>query len=345
MKNFHLEYIILSALFFLTLLTYLVRKLRDRKQIFSIIYKYPNLENSIDLVPKRIFQFRMILWGLGGILLIISLFNPSFRSEQSQDSLDLKGVDIVFLVDVSLSMNADDNGSPRISRLKEVILSLLPSLSSNRFGIITFAGTPFLYCPMTSDIGAFSEYVRGLETDMIPDTGTNIGRGFNKLDAFLDSDKVFKNKIVVLATDGEDYSETIPSKLNSDLIVFGLGTTEGSLIRYKDENTGMSGYITRDGKLINSKDDSSLIKTSINEPFLKNIARKHNGEYVNITANPQSADILISKINEMEKNKDRQIRDILKKDGYHFFLIPAFLILFFDFVILEWLIFKSRKFG
>ena len=68
-------------------------------------------------------------------------------------------------------MNATDALPNRLSRFKETVLRQLPALNGNRLGIIAFAGVPFIL-PMTTDIAAFSDYVRGLDVDMIPNTGT-----------------------------------------------------------------------------------------------------------------------------------------------------------------------------
>jgi Ca-activated chloride channel homolog len=269
--------------------------------------------------------------------------NPSFESDNTQEISNINGVDIIFLIDVSLSMNAEDYGFTRMSRLKETILSITPQLHGNRFGIITFAGTAFLYCPMTKDSSSFTEFVRGLDIDMIPDTGTNINKGLEKLSDFVKTDQILKNKIIVLATDGEDSKDDLLNSMDIDMVIFGLGSKEGGLIKYKNESDGVTGYLTRDGKLTTNKNEKNLIVSASNEVYLKKIASKYNADYVNITENPASADLLINKVKEMEKNQLKSLQEVIKKDGYQYFLVPALFLLFLD-LLLEYVIFKSRKF-
>jgi Ca-activated chloride channel family protein len=188
---------------------------------------------------------------------------------------------------------------------------------------------------MTSDQGAFSDYVRGIETDMIPDTGTNIKKAFEKADELLKSSKVYRNRIVVLATDGEDTRESIPSDISASLIVLGIGDTEGSFIRYKDETTGLSGFVTKEGKLSGNPSDPLLIKSALNDEYLKKIANKMGGEFINLNTNLGGADAIVSKVGEMDKNSETILKDISRRDGYQYLLFPALVFLLIDIMILE----------
>lgn len=335
MKNLSTGVLILIFIFILIFIIYVSKKIIEKKKINSFIEKFPSIKKSIRIFPPYFTRIRIGLYSLFLIFALLSLLNPSFEEEKTTENADLKGVDIIFLVDVSLSMNAEDAGITRISRFKEAILSVLPSLPGNRFGIITFAGTPFLYCPMTSDQGAFSDYVRGIETDMIPDTGTNIKKAFEKADELLKSSKVYRNRIVVLVTDGEDTRESIPSEITASLIILGIGDTEGSFIRYKDETTGLSGFVTKEGKLSGNPGDPALIKSMLNDEYLKKIAAKMRGEFINLLSNPGGATSIIDKVAEMDKNTETVLKDISRRDGYQYLLVIAILFLLIDITILE----------
>jgi Ca-activated chloride channel family protein len=335
MKNLSTWIVAFIFIIILAFIAYVSIKFIEKKKINDLLEKFPNLKKSIIIFPPYYTRLRVIVYIIFLFLSLISLLNPSFEEEKVNENLDLKGVDILFMVDVSLSMNAEENGITRLSRFKESVLSTLPSLAGNRFGMITFAGTPFLYCPMTSDPGAFSDYVRGIETDMIPDTGTNIKKAFEKSEEMLKSSKVYRNRILVLATDGEDMKETFPSDPSADLIILGIGSTEGSFIRYKDETTGLSGFITKEGKLSGDVNDPMLIKSALNEEYLKKLAFKFNSEYVNVTRNPGGADVIREKVSKMEKNTEKVLQNISKKDGYQYFLLPALIFLFIDLTLLE----------
>ena len=223
------------------------------------------------------------------------------------------------------------------------IAILNPSFSEdgNRLGIIAFAGVPFLYCPMTTDIAAFSDYVRGLDVDMIPNTGTNLKRAFGKAEEIFKSGKVLRNKILILVTDGEDIKGSTPSKIEADILIWGVGTEEGGNIFYKDEQSGVSGFVTRTGNLVSDKSNSELIRTKLDEEFLLELAAIQKADYSNISANPASADNLLQKINSMNKNTSSKLSNLFKKDGYQYFLYPVVILLLLDMSLLEFL-FKKK---
>ncbi|MCB1179532.1 MAG: VWA domain-containing protein, partial [Leptospiraceae bacterium] len=273
----------------------------------------------------------------------LALLNPSLEEKKIQKNETLRGVDIIFIVDVSLSMYAVDVYPNRLEKFKETILRILPELNGNRLGIITFAGAPFLYCPMTGDISAFADYVRGLETDMIPDTGTNMKLAFEKADKILNSNKIFKNKVVVFVSDGEDKNKSIPSISDTEFIVWGIGTEEGGNIFYKDESNNVSGYVTMNRKLSPFQGESNLVVSKLQESYLKKIAYKNNGKYFNISKNPSLADEILKIIDEMGKNTNKKLNNILKKDGYQYFLVIGLILLILEVMGFE--IILKRKLG
>lgn len=334
------------AIVFIVVLVYILYisyKIIENKNIQSILEKYPGLKKSVSVYPSKTLLFRIIIYTIFLILSLASLLNPSFESDKIIDNKELKGVDLVFVIDVSLSMNAEDNGLSRFSVVKESILAILPYLSGNRFGIITFAGSPFLYCPMTGDPGAFSDYVRGLESDMIPDTGTNIKKAFEKAETLLKSQKVYRNRLLILLTDGEDPKESMPESLQgTEVLVFGIGTEEGSLIRYVDEARGLSGFLTKEGTLSGDPRDPLLIHSPQNIDFLKKISFRLNGQYVNLTKNPSGMRDVIKRVEEMEKNTENILREYSKKDGYQYILFPALLFIMFDLLLIELYIYKKK---
>lgn len=337
-----------SHLFLITLLAfgvgvYLFFKIKQRMDIEVFLKAYPEIKAKMVLPPKWILSLRYTLYFIVTILLGITILNPSFSEEAVVEEKSIAGVDVVFLVDVSLSMNATDTLPNRLSRFKETALRLLPALNGNRLGIIAFAGAPFLYCPMTTDIAAFSDYVRGLDIDMIPNTGTNLKRAFGKAEDIFRSGKIYRNRVLVLVTDGEDIKGNTPSRIDADVIIWGVGTVEGGNIFYKNEQTGNSGLVTKNGELTNNKNDSELIRTKLDEEYLLELATIQKADYVDISANPQGANQLLSKIQSMNKNSSSKLNNLFKKDGYQYFLFPAIVLLLIDMSLLEFLFKKKMR--
>ena len=202
MKNLDFYHLLLLILLVISAGVYIFYKIKQRMEIDTFIKVYPGVKTKMSMPPKWLLSIRYTLYVIVTILLAIAILNPSFSEEAGVEEKSVSGVDIVFLVDVSLSMNATDALPNRLSRFKETVLRQLPALNGNRLGIIAFAGVPFLYCPMTTDIAAFSDYVRGLDVDMIPNTGTNLKRAFGKAEEIFKSGKVLRNNILILVTDG-----------------------------------------------------------------------------------------------------------------------------------------------
>ena len=343
MKNLDISHLLLLGFLYVGVGIYFFIKIKQRLEVETFIKVYPGVKAKINLPPKWILGLRYILYLAVTILLGIAILNPSFSEEAGVDEKSIAGVDVVFLVDVSLSMNATDSPPNRLARFKETVLRLLPALSGNRLGIIAFAGVPFLYCPMTTDIAAFSDYVRGLDVDMIPNTGTNLKRAFSKAEEIFKSGRVFRNKVLVLVTDGEDIKGSTPSKLDADIVIWGVGTERGGNIYYKNEQSGVAGFVTKSGNLINNQNDPELVRTKLDEEFLLDLTSIQRADYTNISANPTGADNLLTKIQSMNKNTSSKLSNLFKKDGYQYFLYPAVILLLLDLSILEYFLQRSMK--
>ncbi|MBK8394799.1 MAG: VWA domain-containing protein [Leptospiraceae bacterium] len=337
MKNLDFYHLFLLIVLFFGVGIYFFFKIKQRLEIDTFLKVYPGVAAKIKLPPKWILSLRYALYLVVTILLGIAILNPSFSEDAGVEEKSIAGVDVVFLVDVSLSMNAVDSPPNRLARFKETALRLLPALNGNRLGIIAFAGVPFLYCPMTTDIAAFSDYVRGLDVDMIPNTGTNLKRAFDKAEEIFKSGRVFRNKILVLVTDGEDIKGNTPSRMDADILIWGVGTESGGNIYYKNEQSGSAGFVTKTGNLINNQNDPDLIRTKLDEEFLLELAAIQKADYMNISANPKGADLLLSKIESMSKNTSSKLSNLFKKDGYQYFLYPAVLLFLLDLTLLEFL--------
>jgi Ca-activated chloride channel family protein len=341
LKNLNFISVIVVTIFSACYLLYSAYKWLEHEKVREFIQKFPNVKLNIRKASGAFILSKIILYFLIILFLSLALFNPAMGKEKVEENTTLFGVDIVFIIDVSLSMYTIDTPPNRLEKVKEVLLRILPDLNGNRMGIITFAGAPFLYCPMTSDLGAFADYVRGLEPDMIPDSGTELEAALEKAGKILKSDRIYKNKLVVLITDGESRNQNVPSLSGVELLVWGVGTTKGGNIFYKDEASNISGYVTQEKKLHPYPNEPGLVVSKLDESYLRKIASKNQGVYTNITENPILIDKLTEKIQSMEKNANKVLKDLVRKDGYQYFLSVAIFLLLIDLLVLE-LIFHKR---
>lgn len=185
-----------------------------------------------------------------------------------------KGLDIVAVFDTSRSMLATDMAPNRLARAKLAVLDLIQVAQSDRLGLVPFAGTAFLMCPLTFDDDAFRQSVDILEVDTLPQGGTALAAAIDTaLTAFREGDNY---KVIVLITDGEDHEngsvEAAAKAAAAGVRVFtiGVGTVEGEVLAEPQAKGG--GYI---------KDaDDNVVKSRLNEPLLQKIATAGNGFYL-----------------------------------------------------------------
>ncbi|MCG6169817.1 VWA domain-containing protein BatB [Leptospira sanjuanensis] len=302
---------------------------------------YPGLERSSSFPAVRLVLARIFLIFAALVCVFLSGLKTDYKDEKKEESF--KGVDILFLVDVSLSMQAIDSSPTRLARFKEVLLRMLPSLSGNRFGMIVFAASPFLYCPMTSDVAAFSDYVRGLDVDMVGDRGTDLNKAFLKADTILKSEKIFRNRILVLVTDGEDLNDPEPIAFPASFQVWASGTEAGGPIAYNDEDSGLSGFLLKDGTLTPNINSAGIIQSKMNRSFLRNLADKNDGKFYSLDENPPDAESLKKEILALEENLYSRRKDLKRSEGSGVFLFAAVLFLLADWILVESFLFPKRK--
>lgn len=284
---------------------------------------------------------RMVLYLIGFGFLIASFYLPMGEEKPSEDTN--QGVDILFMVDVSLSMNAVDASPTRLGRFKELLLPLLPELHGNRLGILVFAGSPFLYCPLTTDIYTFADFLRGLDVDIVGDKGSEIGSAFDKAGKILNTEKVLRNRILVIVSDGEDHSDSEIPELSAKVVVWGLGDKYGSPIFYHDPDTKTQGYVTHQGTIVPNSGFPEVVQSIGNQEWLREIARLNQGEYYDLTKNGAGVYKLMETIEGMGKNSNRILNDISRNQNSHLLLIPAVILLLIDVLLLDFFMIPGRK--
>jgi Ca-activated chloride channel family protein len=144
------------------------------------------------------------------------------------------GEDVVFVLDCSASMTTTDVLPSRIQRAKFAILDFVQRQSHGRVGLVAFAGSAFIQCPLTFDTDAFSETLQAMDEKSLPIPGTDIGRALRE--AYRAMDPGSRHKMVILVTDGEDLEKTgITAAKNlatNGVVIFtiGVGTVAGKEI-------------------------------------------------------------------------------------------------------------------
>ena len=146
-------------------------------------------------------QVKRALVVAGIACLAIALARPliGFRWEEAKR----RGLDLLFAVDTSKSMLAQDVKPDRLTRAKMAVEDLLAHMDGDRVGLIAFAGNAFLQCPLTLDYDAFRQSLDAIDTRIIPRGGTDIASAIHEAEAALEG-KGSNERILVLLTDGEE---------------------------------------------------------------------------------------------------------------------------------------------
>ena len=220
---------------------------------------------SVSLA-KRFWKSAAVLTAMAFI--VIGMARPAWNPKP--ETIERKGRDVVFLLDVSKSMLAEDLVPNRLERAKLAILDCLETLQGDRIGLVAFAGTAAVKCPLTLDYGFFRMMLNNISTNSIARGGTLIGDALRKVmtDVFDDQVKEFKD--IILITDGEDH-DSFPVDAAKDvgekgvrLIAIGLGDeNEGKRIPVTNAD-GVKTFLKYNGQEIWSRLDADTLRKMVN---------------------------------------------------------------------------------
>jgi Ca-activated chloride channel family protein len=267
------DYGILSPSNLLTVLLLLIILILDRRAVRL----RKAARSTLGLPPISSSLTRQIIGVVTVIGLIIAVCRPFWGSEDIET--DNSGSDVLFLVDISRSMYAQDMPPSRIELAKRKMKDMIQSLSNNgnaaRFGITVFAGDGYTVCPVTTDRGVLSQFIDIISPDLVTSLGSNLEAGiFAGLNRF--DEAALKHSRVILISDGEDnfFDQTTLIKSIREkgvrIDALGIGTTTGASITLPNGAT-----------IVDST--RRPVVTVLNENSLKAIAAAGGGVYVHAT--------------------------------------------------------------
>ena len=220
----------------------------------------PRLVATVSLAKRR---WKAALTILALAFLIVALARPCWNP--IPQTITRKGRDVVFVLDVSRSMLADDLQPNRLERAKLAIQDCLEALQGDRVALVIFAGTALVRCPLTLDYSFFNMMLADVEPRSVGRGGTRIGDALRKVmaEVFDDQERQFKD--VILITDGED-QDSFPKeaaqalgKAGVRLLAVGLGDEKGTPILVANE-TGVKDFIKDGGEVVRSKLDGATLR-------------------------------------------------------------------------------------
>src|SRR3984893_14289129 len=224
------------------------------------------------------------------ICLFVALAGPllGFRWEE----VSRRGNEVIFAIDTSRSMLTPDVKPNRLTRAKLAIDDFAKQLDGDAVGIVAFADTAFLACPITLDYGAFHESLNAVDTNTIPRGGTNISSAIQAAQVALRR-RPTSDKILILVTDGEDLEGSAidvarASAASDGLRIFtdDVGTADGDLIPIPQAQGG--GFV---------KDDTGeFVKSRLDESGLKAIAAATGGFYAPLGTQGEGLDAIFKTV-------------------------------------------------
>lgn len=294
--------------------------------------KFANQRIIKRLSPNRSYFkpiLKIIVLCLAFGCLTIALVNPKIGTKL--ETVKRQGVDIVFAVDVSKSMLAEDIAPNRLEKSKQLVTQIVNNLASDRIGIIAYAGKAFPQLPITTDYAAAKMFLQSMNTDMLSSQGTAINEAIQLARTYYD-DEEQTNRVLIIISDGEDHSEVAQDVAEAaagegiKIFTIGVGDVKGAPIPIK-----------RNGIVLNYKKDRTgeTVITKLNEETLKDIANEANGEYINGRNTTEVVESIRDILNRMDK-KEFEAKEFAEyKDQFQWFLALGIFFLLVDIFLLE----------
>ncbi len=279
---------------------------------------------------------KLMLVLIGLILIVLALMDPLLGEEEVK--IKREGIDIIYALDLSNSMNAEDVVPSRLERAKKIISESVNRLGGDRVGLIVFAADAYSISPLTNDYSAILSYINSASPELISQQGTNFSS------VILKASEMFENapttgKLLVILSDGEDNEDSVSKAVqiakdkNIHIATIGIGTPNGGPIPMD-----VGGYeefkMDRYGETVISK----LVEGS-----MQSLAKSTSGFYIRVNQTQDAIDKLHSYLASL----DKEVQDMaMSKDKKHIFqwlLAFALIFIFIDTLTTEHKLFNNKK--
>ncbi|AZQ43071.1 VWA domain-containing protein [Nonlabens ponticola] len=265
------------------------------------------------------------------VFIVLALVN--LKAGTKVQTVNREGVDIVFAVDVSKSMLAEDIAPNRLQKSQQLVTQIINNLGSDRVGLIAYAGSAVPQLPITTDYSSAKMFLQALNTDLISSQGTAIAEAIQLAESYYQEESE-ASKVLVIISDGEDHEGEAISMAEDAadngvrIITIGVGTEKGGTIPIKRRGITQSFKKDRDG---------NTVITKLNTETLSEIAEAGNGTYIDGTITANAIEELQDELSGVDKVAfdSQQYADFASQ--YQWFLALGLL-----FLILE-IFYSNRK--
>jgi len=294
------------------------RQLREFGDPELLAELMPNVSRT-----RPAFKFALLMVALA--LLIIAAARPQYG--QKEKTVKRQGIEVMFALDISNSMLAEDVAPNRLDRAKQMLSKLIDQMVDDRVGLIVFAGEAYTQLPITCDYVSAKMFLNTISPDLIRVQGTAIGDAIMTSIAAFGSEQSEASRAIILITDGENHEDDAIAAAKAanekgiKIFVVGIGKPDGSPIPIPGTQNFRK---DRAGNVVVSK---------LNEQMCRDIAAAGQGLYVRCD-NTNTATRALQK--ELDTLATSEIETKVYADyneQYQGFVLLAFLILLIDFFI------------
>ena len=282
-----------------------IKKLASFDKINFLFENFSRLRNIV----------KIILVAVGLASLFLGLLRPQWNKRE--EVVIQEGRDLFIAVDISRSMLAQDYKPNRLEFAKKKIRKLVNMLNSERVGLIVFSGSTILQCPLTSDYSAFFMFLDQLDVETISSGTTALDQPIKKVLDIFKNMQAKKTKLLVIFTDGEDFSSNLAgvreqaTQEGVKIFTMGVGTPEGAPIPLIDEKGQKEGHI---------KDKSgNVVFSKLNEGILSVLAQETGGLYERLSQDDSDIKRLVLAVEKFEKEKFEDKKLPALEEQYHYF--------------------------
>jgi Ca-activated chloride channel family protein len=276
---------------------------------------------------KTHLKFGVLLLGISA--LILAMVNPKMGTEL--ETVKREGVDLVFAVDVSKSMLAEDIAPNRLEKAKRLVSETINKLSGDRVGIIAYAASAVPQLPITTDYESAKMFLQALNTNMLSSQGTAIAEAIELSKTYFDNENQ-TNRVLCIFSDGEDHEEggKLAAKTAAEegitIFTVALGTEKGDVIPIK--RNGVTSTFKKDA-------EGEVVITRMNTTILKEVAENTNGIFLLGDNTSEVVAAITNRLLEMDKAEFEAKQFVRFKDQYQWLLAIGLFLICLDLFLLD----------
>ena len=286
-----------------------------------------------DVSSWRVYaKFNLVV--LAYIALVFAAARPQFGVKLREEKSE--GVEMMFVVDVSNSMLAEDLAPNRLDRTRYAIDRLFSQMEQDKVGMVVFAGEPKVQLPITTDYLMARNFTKRLSTSLVEVQGTNLSSAID-LASLSFSQNNSAGQVMIIISDGEAHDEDAlaaakqAAERGIRIFAIGIGSPEGAPIKI-------------DGKFVEDE-KGDMVVSRLNEELLQQIASYGKGGYVRALNSDFGLNEIANAIANMEKSEHVTLRFDEYNEQFDWLLWLALCLLLLEGLLLDRRNPKLRKFN